>query len=219
MPNGYTIYIENGQITNDKDFLMLCAQRSNDEMLSFLSTKSFTSPSVNRYKKENYNNAKRALEKVVVMSLDEAREDMKDDYDANFSFAKRQIEELKRKDKCYKKIRDEIDKWVPPSTDHAAIKKFALEQIDMCKPSIYEIKYYQQIIDSPFLDDDETVIKYLQKLINVCKKNVEQAKKMYDDEIERVEKRTKFIDDFIESFKQFNEKEGLLTNEKTEYDS
>lgn len=89
----------------------------------------------------------------------------------------------------------------------------------MCKPSIYEIKYYQQIIDSPFLDDDETVIKYLQKLINVCKKNVEQAKKMYDDEIERVEKRTKFIDDFIESFKQFNEKEGLLTNEKTEYDS
>lgn len=49
MATGYTIYIENGKITNGKDFLLLCAQ------------------------KDNYEDAKRSLEKVTEISLDEAK--------------------------------------------------------------------------------------------------------------------------------------------------
>ena len=60
MATGYTIYIENGEITNGKD--LLCAQK--DE--------SITRP-ISKYKKNNYENAKRSLEEVVEISLDEAK--------------------------------------------------------------------------------------------------------------------------------------------------
>lgn len=55
-------YIENGEITNGKDFLLLCAQKDG----------SITRP-ISKYKKNNYENAKRSLEEVVEISLDEAK--------------------------------------------------------------------------------------------------------------------------------------------------
>lgn len=61
MATGYTIYIENGKITNGKDFL-LCAQKDD-----------FITCPIRKYKKDNYEDAKRSLEKVTEISLDEAK--------------------------------------------------------------------------------------------------------------------------------------------------
>lgn len=170
MATGYTIYIENGEITNGKDFLLLCAQK--DE--------SITRP-ISKYKKNNYENAKRSLEEVVEISLDEA------------------------KSACYKKIRNEIERWIPPNEECFSIKKFALEQINISDSFSEGIERYQQIINTPFDDSDEAAIKYIQKLINVRKNNMERAKKQYEDEIRRIERRKQFVNDFVESLKQIEE--------------
>lgn len=54
MATGYTIYIENGEITNGKDFLLLCAQK--DE--------SVTRP-ISKYKKNNMERAKKQYEDEI----------------------------------------------------------------------------------------------------------------------------------------------------------
>ena len=54
MATGYTIYIENGEITNGKDFLLLCAQKDG----------SITRP-ISKYKKNNYENAKKQYEDEI----------------------------------------------------------------------------------------------------------------------------------------------------------
>lgn len=194
MATGYTIYIENGEITNGKDFLLLCAQK--DE--------SITRP-ISKYKKNNYENAKRSLEEVVEISLDEAKKRMKIEYDNNIYHAMNNLEKLKAKSACHKKIRNEIERWIPPNEECFSIKKFALEQINISDSFSEGIERYQQIINTPFDDSDEAAIKYIQKLINVRKNNMERAKKQYEDEIRRIERRKQFVNDFVESLKQIEE--------------
>lgn len=194
MATGYTIYIENGEITNGKDFLLLCAQKDG----------SITRP-ISKYKKNNYENAKRSLEEVVEISLDEAKKRMKIEYDNNIYHAMNNLEKLKAKSACYKKIRNEIKRWIPPNEECFSIKKFALEQINISDSFSEGIERYQQIINTPFDDSDEAAIKYIQKLINVRKNNMERAKKQYEDEIRRIERRKQFVNDFVESLKQIEE--------------
>ena len=150
MATGYTIYIENGEITNGKDFLLLCAQK--DE--------SITRP-ISKYKKNNYENAKRSLEEVVEISLDEAKKRMKIEYDNNIYHAMNNLEKLKAKSACYKKIRNEIERWIPPNEECFSIKKFALEQIDISDYLSEDIERCQQIINTPFDNSDEAAIKYI----------------------------------------------------------
>lgn len=180
MATEYTIYIENGEITNGKDFLLLCAQK--DE--------SITRP-ISKYKKNNYENAKRSLEEVVEISLDEAKKRMKIEYDNNIYHVMNNLEKLKAKSACYKKIRNEIERWIPPNEECFSIKKFALEQINISDSFSEGIERYQQIINTPFDDSDEAAIKYIQKL--------------NEDEIRRIERRKQFVNDFVESLKQIEE--------------
>lgn len=150
MATGYTIYIENGKITNGKDFLLLCAQKDG----------SITRP-ISKYKKNNYENAKRSLEEVVEISLDEAKKRMKIEYDNNIYHAMNNLEKLKAKSACYRKIRNEIERWIPPNEECFSIKKFALEQIDISDYLSEDIERCQQIINTPFDNSDEAAIKYI----------------------------------------------------------
>lgn len=194
MATGYTIYIENGKITNGKDFLLLCAQKDD-----------FITCPIRKYKKDNYEDVKRSLEKVTEISLDEAKKRMKIEYDNNIYYAMNNLEKLKAKNARYRKIRNEIERWIPPNEECFSIKKFALEQIDISDYLSEDIERCQQIINTPFDDSDEAAIKYIQKLINVRKNNMERAKKQYEDEIRRIERRKQFVNDFVESLKQIEE--------------
>lgn len=194
MATEYTIYIENGKITNGKDFLLLCAQKDD-----------FITCPIRKYKKDNYEDAKRSLEKVTEISLDEAKKRMKIEYDNNIYYAMNNLEKLKAKNARYRKIRNEIERWIPPNEECFSIKKFALEQIDISDYLSEDIERYQQIINTPFDNSDEAAIKYIQKLINVRKNNMERAKKQYEDEIRRIERRKQFVNDFVESLKQIEE--------------
>lgn len=130
---------------------------------------------------------------------------MKIEYDNNIYYAMNNLEKLKAKNARYRKIRNEIERWIPPNEECFSIKKFALEQINISDSFSEGIERYQQIINTPFDDSDEAAIKYIQKLINVRKNNMERAKKQYEDEIRRIERRKQFVNDFVESLKQIEE--------------
>lgn len=65
------------------------------------------------------------------MTLEEVKEDIISKYNDNKGRAEKILEEYKDEDKKYLKVREEVEKWIPPTPEHENLKKFCLEQIDM----------------------------------------------------------------------------------------
>lgn len=76
------------------------------------------------------------------------------------------------------KFGGQIVGWNPPTEEHKSIKKFALEQIDMCINPESMFEYYQKIIDEPFNDSNEAVQKYMEEFIGYLEQDVARAKKL-----------------------------------------
>ena len=63
------------------------------------------------------------------MTFDEAKQKIIEKYNTEITQAKKSLENYKLEDEKYKKVRNEIVKWNPPTDEHKALKNFALEQI------------------------------------------------------------------------------------------
>lgn len=73
------------------------------------------------------------------MTLEEVKEDIISKYDDNKGRAAKILEGYKDEDKKYLKVREEVEKWIPPTPEHENLKKFCLEQIDMSlNTALYE---------------------------------------------------------------------------------
>ena len=96
-------------------------------------------------------------------------------------------------------VRGQIVGWNPPTEEHKGIKKFALEQIDMCINPISMFEYYQKIIDEPFDDSNEAVQKYMEESISYLEQDVARAKEALEREIENAKGKTVFMKEFIDS--------------------
>lgn len=202
MPTGYTAFIEDGDITTGKEFLLLCsrafgiAMDIRDEPLSVPTPTTFKP---NEYYKNRYENAVKRLKAERNISFDVAKSRMRSDYDKRIEDAKKSIASMTAINERYTKVRGQVSGWIPPTESHAGIKKFALEQIDMCVNSDKMFAYYQEIIDTPFNDSDEAVREYIVKYIEYLEDEVERAKKAYNEEVERAKEKTQFMKEFIES--------------------
>lgn len=202
MPTGYTAFIEDGNITTGKEFLLLCsrafgiAMEIRDEPLSVPTPTTFEP---NGYYKNRYESAVKRLEAERNISFDDAKRRMRSDYNKRVEDAKRIVANMTAINERYAKVRGQVSGWIPPTENHKGIKKFALEQIDMCVNSDKMFAYYQEIIDTPFNDSDEAVQEYITKYIEYLESDVERAKKSYDEEVERANEKTQFMKEFIES--------------------
>lgn len=202
MPTGYTAFIEDGNITTGKEFLLLCsrafgiAMEIRDEPLS-VPTPTIFEP--NEYYKNRYESAVKRLEAERNISFETAKCRMRSDYDKRVEDAKRTIANMTAINERYARVRGQVSGWIPPTESHKGIKKFALEQIDMCVNSDKMFAYYQKIIDTPFNDSDEAVREYITKYIEYLESEVESAKRAYEEEVERANDKTKFMREFIES--------------------
>lgn len=202
MPTGYTAFIEDGNITTGKEFLLLCsrafgiAMEIRDEPLSVPTPTTFEPDG---YYKNRYENAVKRLEAERNISFKAAKRRMRSDYDKRVEDAKRIIANMTAINERYAKVRGQVSGWIPPTENHEGIKKFALEQIDMCVNSDKMFAYYQEIIDTPFNDSDEAVREYIAKYIEYLESDVERVKKSYNEEVERANEKTQFMKEFIES--------------------
>lgn len=202
MPTGYTAFIEDGNITTGKEFLLLCsrafgiAMEIRDEPLSVPTPTTFEP---NGYYKNRYESAVKRLEVERNISFDDAKRRMRSDYNKRVEDAKRIIANMTAINERYAKVRGQVSGWIPPTDGHKGIKKFALEQIDMCVNSDKMFAYYQEIIDTPFDDSDEVVREYIAKYIEYLESEVKSAKIAFDEEVERAKEKTQFMKEFIES--------------------
>lgn len=202
MPTGYTAHIEDGTITTGKDFLLLCSRAFGiaidvkDEPLTVPTPTKFE-PS--DYYQKRYDKAKQELFEGRRITFEEAREHMRSAYRDKVEDAKAVISRMKSINDKYSKVRDQVVGWVPPTDGHESIKKFALEQIDMCMYCERDFQYWQKIIDAPLDDSDEAVQNYMKEFISILEEDLDQAKKNLDEAINNAKEKTEFMKIFIDS--------------------
>lgn len=204
MPTGYTAYIEDGKITTGKDFLKLCTRAfgiavdQKDEPLS-VPTKTKFEP--NSYYKDRYDKALLALEQAKQITFDEAKTQMWLAYEKRIADYKSYADKEISMNQKYEKVRREIEAWNPPTEEHSGLKKFALEQIDMC---VTKQKYIDEYIEKSkelFDGSDDAVHEYMLDNIEQCQVDADRALKSWQEELDRVENKNKWMKQFLDSFK------------------
>lgn len=198
MPTGYTAYIEDGEVTTGKDFLTLCCRNfgicidMREDPLSKPIPEKFEPDS---YYKQRYDNALLELEKAKSLTKESAINKIKLDKRNRENGIAEAIKKNKETKAKYLKVRNEVEKWIPPTSEHVNLKKFALEQIDMCDQD-YTDYYNRELerIHTEILPED-----YIKDNIAVCEKSVQRAKSDYEAEIQRTNERNMWLQSFRES--------------------
>ena len=202
MPTGYTAYIEDGEITTGKEFLRLCTRAFGiaidvkDEPLSTPTPSSFE-PSP--FYKESYDRASKKLEEVNKMTFDEAKIQMRADYEKRISDYKAYAEQEAAMNEKYVKVRKEVEEWIPPTSEHEGLKKFALEQIDMCVTKQEYIDEYLEKSKEEFDDSDEAVQNYINDIVDYYQRDIERSYKSWQEELERTRSKNEWMTKFLES--------------------
>lgn len=201
MPTGYTSYIKDGEITSGKEFLKLCTRAFG--IAIDLKDESLDVPTPNHfephpYYEKAYKDSLVSREKAYSMTLEEVKEDIISKYNDNKGRAAKILEEYKDEDKKYLKVREEVEKWIPPTPEHENLKKFCLEQIDMSlNTGLYE--WYEKDINKELDTSDDTVRKYIDNLKDYADEKLKRAYKNWQEELRRVEEKNLWMKQFLDS--------------------
>ena len=104
----------------------------------------------------------------------------------------------KDEDKKYLKVREEVEKWIPPTPEHENLKKFCLDQIDMSlNTSLY--KWCEKDINKELDTSDGTIRKYIDDLKDQKDMQVNRAYEKYQAELKRVEEKNLWMKQFLDS--------------------
>lgn len=201
MPTGYTSYIKDGKITSGKEFLKLCTRTFG--IAIDLKEESLDVPTPNHfephpYYEKAYKDSLVSREKAYSMTLEAVKEDIISKYNDNKGRAEKILEEYKDEDKKYLKVREEVEKWIPPTPEHENLKKFCLEQIDMSlNTALYE--WYEKDINKELDTSDDTIKKYIDILRDNADEKLKRAYKKYQEELKRVEEKNLWMKQFLDS--------------------
>ena len=207
MPTGYTKYIEDGDITTGKEFLKLCTRAfgvaidQKDDPLS-VPTKTKFKPS--QYYIDVYNKACEGLRDAKSISFNEAKLRLKSKHHKKIEDCKKCAEKYSDLRNKYLKVRQEVEAWTPPTSEHNGLKKFALEQIDMCIPSVESINEFINKSKEPLDLSDEAITKFIENNIAQYKDSVEYYKKSMNAEYERTQEKQDWMDKFLASLENMD---------------
>ena len=169
MPTGYTAYIEDGDITTGKDFLKLCTRAFGvaiDQKDDPLSVPIKTKFEPSQHYIDAYNRACDALRDAKSISFNEAKLRLSARHHKKVEDCKKCVEKYSDLRNKYLKVRREVEAWTPPTPEHDGLKKFALEQIDMCIPSVESINEFTSKSKEPLDLSDEAIVKFIEDNIS-----------------------------------------------------
>ena len=195
METGYTSFITDGKITTGRDFLMLCARAFG--ATADMREEPLSKPIPEKFDCDYYHVKRLAeeeaeLKKYQNMSDEEWQNWAMERYENAMKDHEKRVAECQRKKDAYTKVRREVFLWNPPTQDHNDLKRFALEQIDMC---LRDCKTDREPPER--LDFDA----YRTEMVEMAKSSIAYHKKCIEDERERVASRNKWIADLRESLR------------------
>lgn len=201
MPTGYTTYIQDGHITTGKDFLKLClrnfgiAINMRDEPLSKPVPTQFEP---DPYYKNDYEKTVETRNKYRQMTFEEAKKELIDKHKKDIESAKKSLDEFIAEDERYMKVRDEIEKWIPPTSEHENVKKFALNQIDISL-NTYMREYCNKELNKDLDISDEAVHLYMNEINEFYENSVARAYKDWQEELKRTADKNMWMKQFLDS--------------------
>lgn len=201
MPTGYTAYIKDENITTGKEFLKLCTRAFGiavdlkDEPLS-VPTKTHYEP--DPYYKKDYEETVKVRDKMRQLTFEEAKQEIIDKYNKDIASAKKSLERYKTEDEKYLKVRCEVESWIPPTSEHEELKRFALNQIDISMNTDY-CKYCEEDINKELDISDDAVWKYINDINEFYEKDVERTYQRWQEELKRVADKNKWMEQFLDS--------------------
>lgn len=202
MPTAYTAYIDDGEITNAKDFILLCTRAFGvsmdirDEPLSvptpinFEPDISFDTEQIKKYEAEK--------ERILNMSDEEFHEEISKKNLEDIEKAKNKFMKDCDLDDTYQHMIASVKKWNPP-VDGKDLKDFVIEQLEISRPDIkFRARIYRNTMTKAQQTDDEVKAQYIKN----CDDNIEYHKKNIETKVKDAEERTKWMKDLLESLKE-----------------
>ena len=163
--SGYTYPINEGTIKTGAEFLKRCIRSFGacavfrDEPLDIPIEElieKYLADNANSYYQDSYEKTKRSYHEFISLSNSEQRAELDKFRKEEIAREKEYLERMQKDFLVYEDIRNDVEQWIPPTDEHASIKEFALEQIDMCRPT------YKDILESRTkLDELKESVKHL----------------------------------------------------------
>ena len=116
------------------------------------------------------------------MTFDEAKKELIDKHEKDMESAKKSLDEFIAEDEQYMKVRDEIEKWIPPTSEHENVKKFALNQIDISLNTDMR-EYCNKELKKDLDISDEAVHLYMNEINEFYENSVTRAYKDWQEEL------------------------------------
>lgn len=193
MPTGYTNVIKDG--IKFKDFVLRCSRafgaaiHMRDESLDV----EIYHDKVSDFYLDNIELTKNNIINLKNLTPKEIEEKAKNNYEkALKSFGERVNKKIEQKNK-YEKMLKKVKAWQPPTDEHKELKDFMINQIeDSIK---WDCKFYS--FEGKELNGDEWYKEEMKSL----ERDLEYYQKQYKEEVDRVDKRNKWIDELIASLK------------------
>ena len=108
------------------------------------------------------------------------------------------------KDIKYLKVRNEVDSWIPPTSEHEELKKFALNQIDISMNTDY-CKYCEEELNKELDISDDAVWKYINDINEFYEKDTERAYQRWQEELKRAADKNKWMKQFLDSLENIDD--------------
>lgn len=201
MTTGYTVYIQDGDITTGKDFLKLCLRNfgvginMRDEPLSKpVPTHFEPDPHYKKY----YDKAVEDRDNFKKMSFEQVKQQLIEKQKKDIESIKDSIDKYIAEDKKYIKVREEIENWIPPTPEHEDLKKFALDQINLSLNTDM-IKYCNEKLNLKSDINDEAVYTHINTMNEIYEQNVERTYKDWQHEIKRTADKNMWMKQFLDS--------------------
>ena len=206
MPTGYTVFIENGKVTTGADFLKICIRNFGcciEQREDPLDDPLITDIKPDSYYKSQYDYYLGKLETFRKKSIEEIKEELRAKGEKELNEKKKYLSDQQLLRNKYLAIRNDVERWIPPTPDHQGIKDFALEQIDMCIPTneyLDKLEKQIQSLENQNTDvTDEMTSNYIIDELSFYGKELKNYSKQMNEEEERAANRTKFIKEFLSS--------------------
>jgi len=200
MPTGYTCFIEDGDITTGRDFILLCtrafgiAMDIRDEPLTVPTPTVFV-PDV-KYHTECLKKAVDEKARLADMTKEEWHAECVKDREKRIAETKKHYEDDLELDKKYLKVKREVEEWNAPD-NCKEIKKFALEQIKISRPDLSH-DHERMALAEQEIDEDERFDVHMKSL----ERDITYHQERIAEEIKRAKEKTQFMKELCDSLKE-----------------
>lgn len=199
MPTGYTSKVQDGRITELKDYIFNCSTGFGAfAHMRDGSTQEIKHREVDNYYFEQISKNKSEYEEFLKLSDEEIQCKLNESYNNSLKEQQENLERFDTNKQRYLDMMDKVKNWNPPTDSHVCLKNFAIDQLEKsidfdCNDSlrVYYLEEPKRI----------SIEEYKQNRINTYLENIKRYTRLYEKEVETVEEVNKWIDGLVNSFK------------------